>query len=111
MRLAALLRPAAGTATLRPPEILFAAAAIIMVAQPDRIAVGLIQTRSSPTRACCRPTSGRASTLRRSFRSCTNSSTFWESSLDGRLHSVKIASARLIQPNRFRYASALMRVH
>jgi uncharacterized protein Usg len=36
---------------------------------------------------------------------------FWESSLDGRLHSVKIASAQLIQPNRFRYASALMRLH
>jgi uncharacterized protein Usg len=36
---------------------------------------------------------------------------FWESSLDGRLHSVTIASARLIQPNRFRYARALMRLH
>jgi uncharacterized protein Usg len=36
---------------------------------------------------------------------------FWESSLDGRLHSVKIASARLIQPNRFRYARALMRLY
>jgi uncharacterized protein Usg len=36
---------------------------------------------------------------------------FWESSLDGRLHSVKIASARLVQPSRFRYASALMRLH
>ena len=36
---------------------------------------------------------------------------FWERSLDGRLHSVTIASARLIQPNRFRYARALMRLH
>jgi uncharacterized protein Usg len=36
---------------------------------------------------------------------------FWESSLDGRLHSVKVASAELIQPSRFRYASALMRLH
>jgi uncharacterized protein Usg len=36
---------------------------------------------------------------------------FWESSLDGRLHSVKIASAKLIQPNRLRYARALMHLH
>ena len=36
---------------------------------------------------------------------------FWESSLDGRLHSVKVASAQLVQPSRFRYARALMRLH
>ncbi len=36
---------------------------------------------------------------------------FWESSLDGRLHSVKIASAKLVQPSRFRFASALLRLH
>jgi uncharacterized protein Usg len=36
---------------------------------------------------------------------------FWESSLDGRLHSVKVASAKIIKPNRFRYARALMRFH
>ena len=36
---------------------------------------------------------------------------FWETSLDGRLHSVKIASARLIQPNRFRYARAVVQIH
>jgi uncharacterized protein Usg len=36
---------------------------------------------------------------------------FWESSLDGRLHSVKVASARIIKPNRFRYARALLRLH
>jgi uncharacterized protein Usg len=36
---------------------------------------------------------------------------FWESSLDGRLHSVKIASAQLVQPSRFRHARALMRLH
>lgn len=36
---------------------------------------------------------------------------FWESSLDGRLHSVKIASARLVQPNRYRLARALYQMH
>lgn len=36
---------------------------------------------------------------------------FWESSLDGRLHSVKIASAELIKPSQFRYARAMLRVH
>lgn len=36
---------------------------------------------------------------------------FWESSLDGRLHSVKIASATLIQPNQYRYARALLTMH
>lgn len=36
---------------------------------------------------------------------------FWESSLDGRLHSVKIASARLVKPSQFRHAAAIMRMH
>jgi uncharacterized protein Usg len=36
---------------------------------------------------------------------------FWESSLDGRLHSVKIASAKLVKPSRFRHAAAIMRMH
>jgi uncharacterized protein Usg len=36
---------------------------------------------------------------------------FWESSLDGKLHSVKVASARLIKPAQFRYARALLRLH
>lgn len=36
---------------------------------------------------------------------------FWESSLDGRLHSVKIASAKLIQPNQYRYARAVLTMH
>jgi uncharacterized protein Usg len=36
---------------------------------------------------------------------------FWESSLDGRLHSVKVASARIIKPNRFRHTRALMHLH
>jgi uncharacterized protein Usg len=36
---------------------------------------------------------------------------FWESSLDGRLHSVKIASAELIKPSQFRYARAMLRLH
>jgi uncharacterized protein Usg len=36
---------------------------------------------------------------------------FWESSLDGRLHSVKIASAKLIKPSRYRHTRALMQLH
>lgn len=36
---------------------------------------------------------------------------FWEAKLDGRLHSVKIASAQLIQPSRYRYARALLQMH
>ena len=36
---------------------------------------------------------------------------FWETSLDGKLHSVKIASAKLIKPSQFRYAKAMLRLH
>jgi uncharacterized protein Usg len=36
---------------------------------------------------------------------------FWETSLDGRLHSVKIASAKLLSPGRYRHARALYRMH
>lgn len=36
---------------------------------------------------------------------------FWESSLDGRLHSVKVASAKLIKPSRFRHARALLQIN
>lgn len=36
---------------------------------------------------------------------------FWETSLDGRLHSVKIASASLIKPSQFRYARAVLHAH
>jgi uncharacterized protein Usg len=36
---------------------------------------------------------------------------YWESSLDGKLHSVKVASAKLIKPNRFRYARHLQHLH
>ena len=36
---------------------------------------------------------------------------FLERSLDGKLHSVKVASARLIKPAQFRYARAMLRVH
>ena len=36
---------------------------------------------------------------------------FWESSLDGKLHSVKIASAQLINPGRFRHARHLRHMH
>jgi uncharacterized protein Usg len=36
---------------------------------------------------------------------------FWERSIEGRLHSVKIASAQLIQPARFRHVAALQHYH
>jgi len=36
---------------------------------------------------------------------------FWETSLDGRLHSVKIASAELLKPSGYRHTRALMRLH
>jgi uncharacterized protein Usg len=36
---------------------------------------------------------------------------FWNRSLDGRLHSVKVASAKLIQPAEFRMANAYMTLH
>lgn len=36
---------------------------------------------------------------------------FWERELDGRLHSVKVASASLIQPAEYRFAEASLRLH
>ncbi len=36
---------------------------------------------------------------------------FWETSLDGRLHSVKIASSKVVAPNQYRYVQRLMRMH
>ena len=36
---------------------------------------------------------------------------YWEASLDGKLHSVKIASAQLIRPGRFRHARHLRHMH
>ena len=36
---------------------------------------------------------------------------FWESSLEGRLHSVKIASARLVTPARFVYCKGELKIH
>ena len=36
---------------------------------------------------------------------------FWESSLEGRLHSVKIASAKLIKPNQVRHIDHLHHLH
>ena len=36
---------------------------------------------------------------------------FWERRLDGRLHSVRIASCKLIQPARFMHTAAEFRVH
>ncbi|MEH6546711.1 MAG: aspartate-semialdehyde dehydrogenase [Sneathiella sp.] len=36
---------------------------------------------------------------------------FWESKLDGRLHSVRVASNKLIYPNEFRFTDAEYQVH
>jgi uncharacterized protein Usg len=35
---------------------------------------------------------------------------FWRRELDGKVHSVRVASAELVRPVRFRNASALMRI-
>jgi len=36
---------------------------------------------------------------------------FWERSLDGKLHSVKVASQQLITPAEFRYCKGIVTVH
>lgn len=36
---------------------------------------------------------------------------FWESKLDGRIHSVRVASAALISPAEFRHADGLVQMH
>lgn len=36
---------------------------------------------------------------------------FWERNLDGKLHRVKVASAALIKPAEFKYASGLYELH
>lgn len=36
---------------------------------------------------------------------------FWESKLDGKLHSVRVASTHLIQPYELKYADTQLRLH
>ena len=36
---------------------------------------------------------------------------FWEAELDGKLHSVRVASSRLVRPREIRHASALLQIH
>ena len=36
---------------------------------------------------------------------------FWEKNLEGRLHSVTVASVQLVRPARFRWAGAMLRIH
>jgi uncharacterized protein Usg len=36
---------------------------------------------------------------------------FWSRNLDGKLHSVKVASTKLIRPSEFRYAGAVLTLH
>jgi uncharacterized protein Usg len=82
-----------------------------MVSQPDRIAVGLIPEAILANPSLLQTYVWQDLDIAPKFPVLHKFLDFWETSLDGRLHSVKIASARLIQPNRFRYARALLRVH
>lgn len=36
---------------------------------------------------------------------------FWQANLDGKLHSVRVASTRLIRPAEFRYAACRLSLH
>jgi uncharacterized protein Usg len=36
---------------------------------------------------------------------------FWQSSLEGRLHSVRVGSARLVQPARWAHVDTVMNLH
>jgi len=36
---------------------------------------------------------------------------FWTRNLDGKLHSVKVASSKLVRPAEFRYAGAVLTLH
>jgi uncharacterized protein Usg len=36
---------------------------------------------------------------------------FWRRELDGKLHSVRVASAELLQPARFRHSASLMQIN
>lgn len=36
---------------------------------------------------------------------------FWEANLDGKLHSVRVASVELIKPSDYRQAKALLTIH
>jgi uncharacterized protein Usg len=36
---------------------------------------------------------------------------FWQTTLDGRLYSVRVASARLIQPSKFSHPAAVLHLH
>jgi uncharacterized protein Usg len=37
--------------------------------------------------------------------------TFWQSELDGKLHSVQVSAAKLVQPPRLRHSSAYLNLH
>lgn len=36
---------------------------------------------------------------------------FWQRELDGKVHSVRVASAKLVRPSTFRHAKGLMQLH
>lgn len=36
---------------------------------------------------------------------------FWKEKIEGRLHSVQVASAKLVQPPRYRHPGAYLRLH
>ena len=45
------------------------------------------------------------------FPNLTKFLDFWERSLDGKLHRVRVANARLIQPAEYKFASGLYHLH
>ena len=45
------------------------------------------------------------------FPGLTQFLTFWETKLDGKLHSVKIAQAEIIKPSHYRHLRHLFRIH
>ena len=45
------------------------------------------------------------------FPNLTKFLDFWEKSLEGKLHRVRVANAKLIKPAEFRYSSGLYHLH
>ena len=76
-----------------------------------------LTTARNPTTTCriipasCRPTSGKSSTSHLGFPELRKFLDFWQISLDGKLHSVRVASANLIKPPSYRSPGAYLRLH
>ena len=59
----------------------------------------------------CKVTSGKTSTSPPGFPDLTKFLDFWERNLEGKLHRVRVASAQLIKPAEFGFASGLYQLH